>query len=117
MSTENMASTERKELSPLETFFVKAGVVTAAIVITLYFAIDFLEGFVERKAEQLAVLKGGKAFWVTMEQKLYTLADEPDLPPERKQKILDALRRLSSKYKPYLEALNGEGAGETTKSR
>ena len=108
MSDNDAPHEERRQLSSLEVFFVKAGIVTAAIVIVLYFAVDFLEGFVERKADQFTALRGGPAFWATMEQKLYALADEPDLPPEKKKKLIDALRRLSSKYKPYLEALNGE---------
>ncbi|SHN82297.1 hypothetical protein SAMN05444170_5069 [Bradyrhizobium erythrophlei] len=107
MSTRDGDIVERKQLSPLEVFFVKAGVVTAAIVIVLYFSVDFLEGFVERKADQLNAFKGGPDFWAQMEQKLYALADQPDVPPERKKKIVDALRRLSLKYKPYVDALNG----------
>jgi hypothetical protein len=55
-----------------------------------------------------ALLKGGPAFWERVEGKLYRLADEPDLSPEKKQKIINALRKLSAKYKPYLDAAAGE---------
>ena len=53
-------------------------------------------------------MKGGPAFWETMERKLYKLGDEPDLPPDKKQKILIALRKLPVKYEPYLDAVAGE---------
>jgi hypothetical protein len=45
------------------------------------------------------------------------LADEPDLPPEKKKKIVDALHRLSIKYKPYVDALSGNDAPAAGKGR
>jgi hypothetical protein len=50
-----------------------------------------------------------------MELKLYRLADEPDLPPEKKKKIVDALRKLSTKYRPYFEALGDASPAEPKK--
>ena len=88
-------------------FVVKVGVVTIAIVIVLYAGAYFLESFTEKKMQQFAFLKGGATFWGALEQQLVALADEPDLPAERKQKIIDALHRLSVKYGPYLQALDG----------
>jgi hypothetical protein len=58
--------------------------------------------------EELAILKGGPAFWTTAEEKLYKLAAAPDLPPEKKEKIINALRTLSQRYKPYVDALAGD---------
>jgi hypothetical protein len=43
-----------------------------------------------------------------MEYKLYKLPDAPDMPPEQKKKIIDALHRLSVKYKPFVDALAGD---------
>jgi hypothetical protein len=51
-------------------------------------------------------LQGGPAFWSAVEGKLYKLADAPDLPPERKDKIIKALQKLSAKYHPYIDALS-----------
>jgi len=53
-------------------------------------------------------IKGGRAFWTVVEDKLYKLADEPDLPPEHKEKIVKALQKLSAKYHPYIDALVSE---------
>lgn len=109
-SESELVAAERKPLSPLQLFAAKVAMVTAAILVILFGASLFIVSTIENEKEQLAILKGGPAFWETMERKLYKLADEPDLPPEKKQKILNALRKLSTKYKPYLDAIAGENA-------
>jgi hypothetical protein len=104
----NSAITKDKPLSPLQLFAAKAAIVTVAVLIILFGAGQFMASVIEGQKEQLTLLKGGPAFWQKMEGKLYKLADEPDLPPEKKQKIVNALRKLSVKYKPYLDAVAGE---------
>jgi Tfp pilus assembly protein PilN len=108
MSDDDLITSDRKELSPLQIFFVKALVVTAAIVV--YFAGYFLQAAIASKAEELTFLKGGPVFWEQMERKLYRFADQPDMPAEKKQKIVDALRKISAKYKPFVDALDGQDA-------
>jgi hypothetical protein len=103
-----VADQQARQLSEIERFVVKAGTVTACIVIILFFAVDFVDGLIARKADQFAVLRGGSNLWIAAEQKLYDMADRPDLPPEQKQRIIEALRRISDKYRPYIEALNGQ---------
>jgi hypothetical protein len=116
-----MAQTQEQEqeqdfsLSPLQTFFAKVAIVTGAFLIAAYFvsalAVSFATSQMEKVAEQLdrLALKGGPAFWGSMETKLYALADAPDLPPEKKKKIIDAIQKLSVKYKPYVDAFVHEG--------
>ncbi len=116
MSENELMVAEDKPLSPLQIFFAKVAIVTAAILVILYGAGYFITSYIESQREQFAVLKGGPAFWGTMEGKLYRLADEPDLAPEKKKKIVDALRKLSSKYKPYFDAAAGDSSpGEPKK--
>jgi hypothetical protein len=110
MSDDDLITSDRKELSPLQIFFVKAAIITGAIVVVFYFAGIFLQSAIASKAEQLTFLKGGPVFWEQMERKLYTFADQPDMPPEKKQKIIDALKRISVKYKPFVDALDGQDA-------
>jgi hypothetical protein len=116
MSDDELTTAEAKPLSPLQTFFVKAAIVSAAIIAILYCASYFFESFIASKADQLTFLKGGPAFWGRIETKLYSLADEPGLPPEKK-KIVDALHKLSIKYKPYVDALSGNDAPTAAKNR
>ena len=97
-----------KPLSPIQIFCMKVVIVTAAVLAIFYFADLVIESSIRRQAESLQILKGGPAFWRNAEEKLFALADEPDISPEKKKKILDALRKLSSKYKPYFDALNGD---------
>ena len=110
MSDDDLITSDRKELSPLQIFFVKAVVITAAIVIVVYCAALFVQSAIASRAEQLTFLKGGPVFWEQMERKLYTFADQPDMPAEKKQKIIDALRKISVKYKPFVDALDGRDA-------
>jgi hypothetical protein len=94
--------------SPLTTFFIKLAAVTCAVLVFFYMAFTLITGFIEERANELAILKGGPAFWGTMEEKLYKLASGPDLPPEKKEKIVSALRTLSVRYKPYVDAIAGD---------
>jgi hypothetical protein len=95
-------------------FTAKVAIVTLAILAVLYGAGQFIAWNFESQTEQFA--KGGPAFWGAIENKLYKVADEPDLPPEKKQKIFNALHKLSVKYKPYLDVLAGEALpGESRK--
>jgi hypothetical protein len=97
-------------VSPLQLFAMKVAIVTVAILVILFGASQFMTSAIEDQKEQLAFLKGGPAFWEKVEGKLYKLADEPDLPAEKKQKIINSLRKLSAKFKPYLDAVAGEPA-------
>jgi hypothetical protein len=106
--SDDLMVAEDKPLSPLQVFFAKVAIVTIAILIILYGIGYFISSYLESQTESIRILKGGPAFWGLMETKLYRLADEPDLPPEKKKKIVDALRKLSTKYKPYFEAAAGE---------
>jgi hypothetical protein len=115
MSESELMVAEDKPLSPLQVFFAKVAIVTAAILVVLYGIGYIVSSSLEGQAESLKILKGGPAFWGLVELKLYKLADEPDLSPEKKKKIVDALRKLSTKYKPYFEALGDTSPGESKK--
>jgi hypothetical protein len=97
-----------KPLSPIQIFCMKVVIVTAAALVIFYVADLVIESSIRRQAESLQILQGGPAFWRNAENKLFSLADEPDIAPEKKKKILDTLRKLSSKYKPYFDALSGD---------
>jgi len=111
MSASEMDKTAAKSApgpSSLNAFFVKLAAITCASLVFFYVAFSLVTGFIQEKADELAILKGGPAFWGAMEGKLYKLASAPDLPPEKKEKIVNALRTLSLRYKPYVDALAGD---------
>ena len=95
-------------LSPLETFLVKLAAATCAALLFFYLAFSLVTGFIEEKIDQLTVLKGGPAFWSVVETKLYQLASAQDMPPKKKEQIISALRILSQRYRPYLDAIAGD---------
>src|SRR4051812_18251581 len=113
IETEATASDDKPN-SPLQIFFAKVAAVTVAVLVVLYAVSVYVESFVEDRA---SLFKGGPAFWGNVENKLYKLADDPDLPPEKKKRIVEALRKLSSKYKPYIEAINGDNPPDGSKNR
>jgi len=117
MSDDDLTTAEKKELSPLQIFFVKVAIVTGAIIAVLYCAGYFLQTAIAAKTEQLTFLKGGPVFWEQMERKLYTFADQPDMPAEKKQKIIDALRKIATKYKPFVEAMEGDNPPAAVRGR
>jgi hypothetical protein len=115
-SESDLMVAEDRPMTPLQIFFAKVAIVTIAILVILYGIGYFVTSYIESQTEAIKILKGGPAFWSLMETKLYRMADEPDLPPEKKKKIIDALRKLSTKYRPYFEAVAGENSpGETKK--
>jgi len=107
---DELVGTSAKELTPLQIFFYKVGIVTVAVAALLYASGYFLEAFIARQSEQFSMLRGGPAFWSMVEYKLYKLSDAQDMPPEqkKKKKIIDALHKLSVKYKPFVDALAGD---------
>jgi hypothetical protein len=110
----DQADLEDFRLSPLQTFFAKVAIVTGAVLVLVYVTTSVATSFVDAQAQQLnqqlKAITGGPAFWSAIEQKLYALADAPDVAPEKKKKIIDSLRRLSIKYKPYIDALGDDGS-------
>lgn len=100
-------------LSPLQTFFAKVAIVTGAFLVSAYFVSSLAVSFATSQMDRLVELNGGPAFWGAMETKLYALADAPDLPPAKKKKIIDAIRKLSVKYKPYADAFVDDGEAAT----
>lgn len=91
--------------SAIETFVMKVGIITLAMVAFLYCAVYIADSFVTSRLQSMSYLKGGKEFWSRAETKLYDLADQPDLSPERKAKIIVAIKKISSRYRPYIDAI------------
>ncbi len=92
-----------RPLTEIQIFLIKVATVTGAILFLMFAAYQF----VSSQVDELAVLKGGHGFWEQVENKLYKLADEPDLPEPKKAKIIAALRKISDRYRPYLDAVAG----------
>jgi hypothetical protein len=88
------------------TFAIKVGVVLAATIVFFIFSVMYVEGEIQDALARNPGIKGGPAFWSSVEKGLYEFADGKDLPPEKRAKILAALKRVGQKYGPFLDALN-----------
>jgi hypothetical protein len=108
--TEPASGESSRPLTELEIFFVKLGGITAAAMVFLVCSVLFFQSLIESKTQDLSFLKGGRAFWESVEKKVDALANAPDLPPEKKAKIIATIRKLSEKYRPYIEAAGGSPA-------
>jgi hypothetical protein len=78
------------------------------LILVLIAALVFfyaVAAYVQSRLESVALFKGGPVFWAQVEKKLYSLADEPDLPDQKKVQIVKALEKLSIKYRPYIDAI------------
>jgi hypothetical protein len=99
----------RRQLTEIETFIFKVAIVVMVIFAILFAANRFVEARVAQGAavlrENRALLRGGPVFWALVEKKLNSLADEQDIPEEKKQKIIRALEKISNRYQPYINAI------------
>ena len=92
-----------KASSGIFAFLIKVCIVAVAVLFVITASISMAID-----ALGIDTVQGGRAFWKSAEEKLYKLADEPDMPPEKKAKIIAALTKLSNKYRPYIDALAGK---------
>lgn len=90
--------------SPYFVFFVKmliaTGVVSLGVLATLHVSMLLVLGSVNSM--------GGRAFWKEAERRLYSVADEPDIEPQKKAKIIAAIKKLADKNRPFVDALVGK---------
>lgn len=84
--------------SQIQLFFIKTLIVAGAFFSVFILMVFWLN----------ANFQAGPAFWGKIEEQIYRAADEPDLPIEKREKIINALRKIGQKYRPYIEALTRE---------
>jgi len=93
-----MANNERAQSTGLQIFALKTMIVAGTFFSIFLLLVFFIN----------ANFQTGPAFWGKFEEQLYRMADDQDLPAEKKEKILAALRKIGTKYQPYFDALSGK---------
>jgi hypothetical protein len=106
--------------SGLALFAIKTCIVAAVIVVSTIIVanavIDSVEGSTARtmdkfRAQWLQTPIGGTQFWSKVEHELDRAADpKSDLPPEQKQKLVNDVRVIVARWRPFIEAVQGEAA-------
>jgi hypothetical protein len=102
-------------------FIIKTCVVAAVVTACTIFAADWIIGSAEEsfgrsfKTVQQAVRSvqetsiGGRKFWARLEEELDSAASPAaDLPPERKQKLINNVRTIAARWRPVIEALQDD---------
>lgn len=82
---------------------IAAGILSVSTVATVLVCIALVTDYVS----EYAGLGSGRAFWAQVEQKLYKYADQPDIPEEKKARIIAALKKVGDKNRPFIDALLG----------
>lgn len=106
-SLEHAKSAEIAErgLSPLGVFAAKTVIVASVVTTSIIVATAFVTSYVTDTAERLSGLTkvGGSAFWGKLEEDLAkAAAPDSGLSPEKQKQILDQLRLVSNKWKPFV---------------
>ena len=96
---------------PILLFAAKTCIVAVVVTACAVFAADWVIGSAEdsfarsvRSVQQTSI--GGRKFWARLEEELdRAAAPASDLPPERKQKLINNVRILTARWRPLIDAL------------
>jgi hypothetical protein len=93
-------------------FAIKTCIVGVVIYTCAVFTTDaILESVNDTIHSVKSVRIGGAPFWEKIEHELDRAADpSSDLPPEKKQKIINDLRIIVARWRPVIEAIQGDTA-------
>lgn len=100
---------------PIVLFAIKTCIVAVIVSACAVFAADWVIGSAEesfarsiKSVQQISI--GGRKFWARLEEELDRAASPAsDLPPERKQKLINDVRILAARWRPLIDALQEGG--------
>jgi len=101
----------------LKLFAIKTGLVAIITIFAALWIVDSVANTVRESVvytmaelrEQVQFPLGGKQFWGKIEQELDHLADaSSDLPPEKKQKLINDVRLIVARWRPFIDAVQNE---------
>jgi len=98
---------ERDPFGAVTLFAVKACIVAVVISAATIFTVDWI---ISDVGEALGnTVQGGPQFWGKIEHELDRAADPAsDLPPEKKQKLINDVRVIVARWRPFIEAVQSE---------
>ena len=90
----------------VQQFAIKTCIVAVVISACTIFVSDWL---IQDVKESLALPRGGPVFWAKLERALDRAAGpREDLPPEKKQKLINDVRTIVARWRPFLDAIQNE---------
>lgn len=110
----------------IKQFAIKTAIVSAAIVISLWLTLDHLDELIDQRisqidyrVSQITMAMSGvtkfkpREFWPRLEANIEKAADPSnDLSPERREKLIAAIRVLRERWKPFLDELVADSKSE-----
>ena len=113
----NGADNAAKQTGAFEQIIVFA-VKTCIVVVTISVCVLFVAGAIVDNLQDAAARTisdirktpiGGRQAWTKLEEELDRAADpSSDLPPEKKQKLLNDVHVIVARLRPYLDAVQSE---------
>ena len=99
---------------PIVLFAIKTCIVAVIVTACTVFAADWVIGSAEesfsrsvKSVQQISI--GGREFWARLEKELDRAASPAsDLPPERKEKLVNNVRTISARWRPLIDALQDD---------
>jgi len=93
---------------------IRTCMIGAIITACTIFTVDWIIGSVEesfarsiKSIQQTSI--GGRKFWTRLEEELdRAAAPASDLPPERKQKLINNVRIIAARWRPLIDALQDD---------
>jgi hypothetical protein len=88
-----------------------AVVISACTVLVANLVIESVEGAAARTISMLhqGTVVGGRQFWVKLENELdRAAAPTSDLSPETKQKLINDVRVIVARWRPFIDAVQNE---------
>ena len=116
IETTNQARSVMRQEDILQ-FTIKTCIVALVISACAIFAADWIIKSVEVSTantistvrEQLSPTVGGRQFWTKLKDQLdNAAAPSSDLPPEEKQRLLNDVRAIVSRWRPFIDAAQDE---------
>ena len=101
----------------LKLFAIKTCLVAVVTIFSAVWIIDSVANTIRESIvytmaelrEQMQLPRGGKQFWGRIEQELDHAADaSSDLPTEKKQKLINDVRVIVARWRPFIDAVQSE---------
>jgi hypothetical protein len=88
-------------------FAVKTCIVAIVISGCTIFVADWVIGSLQDSVRELRI--GGRQFWSKIENELdHAAAPSSDLSPEKKQRLLNDVRTIAARWRPFIDAVRSE---------
>jgi hypothetical protein len=113
------ASADISQSGTYKDFLIKACIIAIVISLSVIFVVDWtiqsVEDSISRTADNMVaalssqIPTGGRKFWTEIEHNI-DLAAAPnfDLAPEKKQRILNDVRIIVARWRPFIDAVYDE---------